>query len=133
MTNPQYLNFEKKTISNEKFEIDVFEIFKTYQITIKRFYFLRSESLKNVRGNHAHINQHQIFILISGSAKINVTNENGDIKEFIIKENPLMIPPLHWIELEIQPYSLVLCLATESYSSLKSIVDKSLFLNKTSL
>lgn len=133
--NPYYLESDNVSFKKDDFDINIYEIFKFLNLSVKRFYFLKSRSKKSLRGGHAHMNQAQVFINIHGFANLKATNSNGHVFKFELNESekPLYVPSNFWIELELMPHSKVLCLASESYSKLKSINDKTLFLKKDGL
>jgi oxalate decarboxylase/phosphoglucose isomerase-like protein (cupin superfamily) len=124
---PQYLNLN--LVSENQFEILYLDIKKALDIEVKRFYFLRNFEESCVRGNHAHTNQEQILYKISGEAALTLTKQNGISTNWVLEDKALFIPRNHWIEVKMEPQSTILCLASESYEQLKSIHEKSKFLN----
>ena len=124
---PFYLTFQSNKIEDIGFEHWILDNLIVKNNYIKRMYVLSSRD-KTIRGNHAHLNQFQILILISGKARVTLTNSFGEVSDWELEIGPVFIPPKHWIELEMDTSSKVICLASSTYSKLKTVHNKIEFL-----
>ncbi len=126
---PRFINKELYFKDSNQLKIDVIEISKNDLFKVERVYFLSTNTHSHISGNHAHLNQAQILVLVKGNAKIKLINLNNKEYHFNIEERGLYVPDSHWIELTLEPESIVLCLASKSYIDLKSIHNLDEFLN----
>jgi hypothetical protein len=118
---PRFIQKEVHLKDDNQLQIDVIEIAKLGLLNIERVYFLTSHQHSHVSGNHAHLNQSQIFMLVKGSAQLQLTNSDTKQYEFKLEKRGLFVPEAHWIELTLAPDSIVLCLASKSFDQLISI------------
>lgn len=128
--NPIFLDFAKLEFEELDFTIQFAEMWEKYGVVFKRIYFLNSGNKAGIRGNHAHLNQDQVFIKFYGNIGIKLVDSFGKETSLIIEDKPLFVPKNYWIELEFEPNSSLLCLATKAFSELETISDKSQFLNQ---
>lgn len=129
---PEIPGFIEKEIyykDADQLKIDVIEISKQNLFKVERVYFLTTTDESHISGNHAHLNQSQLLVLIKGQATIKLINLKHEESFFTLEERGLYVPESHWIELTIAPHSIVLCLASKSYTELKSIHHLDEFLN----
>jgi hypothetical protein len=126
---PFFIPFQKNLIDEIGFEHWIIDNMKIKNKFIERIYFLKSKE-KTIRGNHAHLNQFQILILVSGDASLILSDKNGTSTNWDLETAPVFIPENHWIELYMGENSNVLCLASSSYKDLKTLRDKNEFLLK---
>lgn len=117
--------------NNDGGMISVFEICKKYNINAKRLYFLNSSSKTIDRGGHAHKKLLQLIICVKGESKIELINQNQ--KNYLFELNDptsiLLVPKLHWRNIELKDNSSLLVLATEEYNENDYIRDFNSFLN----
>lgn len=74
---------------------------ETVPFEIKRVYYLYDVPSDAYRGGHAHIEQHEMLIAVSGSFE--VVLDDGNRKETIMLNKPnigLLIPTMIWRELQ---------------------------------
>ncbi len=67
---------------------------------IKRVYYLFKNNNKTVRGQHAHKNLKQVYVAVSGSCKVRITNENKS--EVVTLDKPtigILFDQIIWREL----------------------------------
>lgn len=126
---PGFIEKEIYFKDSDQLKIDVIEISKQKLFTVERVYFLSTAHQSHVSGNHAHLNQSQLFVLIKGQATIKLINLLHEKSIFTLEERGLYVPESHWIELTIAPESIVLCLASKSYNELNSIHNLDEFMN----
>ena len=73
---------------------------------------------KEVRGEHAHHNTHQVLICVHGSCSVIV--DDGIQRAEIAMERPdlgLYIPPLTWgVQYRYSPDAVLMVLASETYN-----------------
>lgn len=125
---PTQISFKKKIFFDVGFELSILDNLTVKKEYIKRIYFLSSKN-KTIRGNHAHLNQFQILILMEGSAKLVLTNRKGVITHWNLIQGPVIVPKEYWIELHMEESTNILCLASNTYEKLNSIYDKKNFLD----
>lgn len=125
---PAYVESDQFTFKDQDVSIDVIEIERVFGVVVKRMYFIETGKYSSVRGNHAHINQEQVLILLGGNAQLSLTNSIGNCTNWNLSKAPVFVPRNHWIELELDPSSKVLCLASEQYDRLVSVKNKEEFL-----
>jgi len=125
---PQSFALLNKSFTNEDFEIDFFELEQKLNFTAKRLYFLNTNSLPSTRGQHAHVNQNQIVLKLTGKATVLLTDKNGITQTWQLEKDLLYIPSNYWIEIKMAARSKILCLASLPYDQLNTIFDKDQFL-----
>lgn len=125
---PYYINLGKIDLENAV-EINFIELLEMLPFKAKRVYTITTDNETSNRGKHAHLNQDQLVICVKGKAIASLTNKKGVLMEYDINRNALLIPKGHWIEIEMKPDSVLLCIASKSYNDLISIFDKSEFLS----
>jgi hypothetical protein len=130
LTNPIFLDLTELKFEEDDFTIQFNEISQNYGIKFKRMYFLKSGKIQSVRGKHAHLNQDQVFLKFNGEITVTLIDLFGLETILTLNEKPLFVPKNYWIELSFEPNSTLLCLATKAYTELKTISDKTQFLNQ---
>ena len=102
---------------------------------IKRIYYLYNNHLNLTRGKHAHKNLHQLFIAISGSFEVFLSDGNEDISFNLDKKNiGLYVPKMIWRELKnFSQDAVCLVLASDFYKEDDYIRDYDKFLISSEL
>lgn len=126
---PGFISKEIYFKDSDQLKIDVIEISKHNLFKVERVYLLSTTDQSHFSGNHAHLNQSQLLVLIKGQAEIKLINLQKEELFFTLEERGLYVPESHWIELTIAPHSIVLCLASKAYNELKSIYNLEEFLS----
>lgn len=102
---------------------------------IKRVFYLYDVPTEESRGAHAHRKLHQFLICLSGS--FDVSLNDGESQRTIHLNRPwkgLHIPPMIWAaEVNFDPGSVCLVLASDSYNECDYIRDYSEFLSTSNL
>src|SRR5688572_29274806 len=83
-------------------------------ISIKRAYWIYGSSGLVKRGNHAHVNSDRVIVCVSGSVDITLENLSGEKFHFNLN-NPaeaLYFPRLHWIDLTLDPDTIMIVFAS---------------------
>lgn len=124
---PYYIEFGKVDL-NEEVEINFLELIKNLPFSAKRVYTLVTKNQKSKRGNHAHLNQDQLIMGVKGNSILKLTDKKGKIFEFNLDRKAVIVPKNHWIEIEMKPNSVLLCIASRNYVDLISNFDKNDFL-----
>lgn len=100
---------------------------------IKRVFYLYDIPTEESRGAHAHHNLHQFLICLSGSFDVMV--DDGNFQTTVHLNRPwkgLHIPPMIWAaEINFDPGSVCLVLASDSYKADDYIRDYNQFLSLT--
>ncbi|UOA09531.1 FdtA/QdtA family cupin domain-containing protein [Methylobacter sp. S3L5C] len=100
---------------------------------IKRVFYLYDVPTEESRGAHAHKTLHQFLICLAGSFDVEI--DDGEFQGKIHLNRPwkgLHIPPMIWAaEVDFDPGSVCLVLASELYDATDYIRDYSEFLALT--
>ena len=95
------------------------EVGKHLPFEAKRFFAIFNVPSKEVRGEHAHKNLHQLLICIRGSCR--VVLDDGTVRDEVMLDAPsvgLHIPPMVWgIQYKYSPDAVLLVLASDVYDS----------------
>lgn len=126
---PHKINYLNIIDNADDIALNVFNTFDDYGFLLKRFYTIESYKKKVVRGNHAHLNQKQIFLLVKGNVDIVLYDTENKKYNFSLDKLPLFIPENYWIEVYLNKQSKVLCMASESYDNVVTIKNKTDFLS----
>lgn len=113
LNEPMYINFTN--FPDVGGCLDVLEL----HFDVKRIYILSSISTGIVRGNHAHKSLMQIFLSVSGSFTINITDGERNFS-FCMEDggNALFVPPGYWRALNnFSVDAKCLVLASEHYDA----------------
>ena len=98
---------------------------QTVPFEIKRVYYLYDVPSGAFRGGHAHKNQHEVLIALSGSFE--VVLDDGGQKETVMLNKPnigLLIPTMIWRELQnFSSGSVCLVLASDVFDEADYIRD----------
>jgi len=81
------------------------------------------------RGNHAHWEESQVIVAVSGGLEISVDGVDGSNAVFTL-EGPglgLFVPPLNWVSIRFSSDAVLLGLADRAFSEQDFIRDKDYF------
>jgi hypothetical protein len=127
---PFLIKIPEVLFPEDKVNINVFELKDIIPFKVKRVYTIRTGSQDTIRGNHAHLNQHQVICMLKGTAKVELTNFKGQIHEFVLNKDALFIPQNHWIVIVPEQNSILISFASLPYNQLISVFDKQKFLSQ---
>jgi dTDP-4-dehydrorhamnose 3,5-epimerase-like enzyme len=100
--------------------------------TIKRFFAIHGVADGASRGGHAHREQHQLLVMLAGTATVTV--DDGTSRTRLTLDRPnlaLHAPPMLWLELDnFSPDALCLVLTSDLYSEADYIRDRAEFLRQ---
>ncbi|MCS5490118.1 sugar 3,4-ketoisomerase [Algoriphagus limi] len=104
---------------------------KLFPDGIRRCFWVHKVPEGFVRGKHAHRNETQILIAMSGILEVKIQYPDGEIETFILNEpsEGLLIPPLHWVETKFSPDAVLLGLSDRDFSEDDYIRDPEEFGN----
>jgi acetyltransferase-like isoleucine patch superfamily enzyme/dTDP-4-dehydrorhamnose 3,5-epimerase-like enzyme len=106
------------------------EFEKHIPFSVRRFFFLYNVPSKEIRGEHAHLKNHQFLICVSGT--VNALVDNGVAREEFVLDAPnigLHIPPLVWgTQYKYSPESVLVAFASREYEPEDYIRDYEEFL-----
>jgi dTDP-4-dehydrorhamnose 3,5-epimerase-like enzyme len=103
---------------------------------LKRVYYLYDVPSGAYRGGHAHIDQLEFLIAISGSFDVVLTDPNGEKKRITLNrpDKGLLIPNMVWRELEgFSSGAVCLVAASDIYKEADYIRDFKQFINYDSI
>ena len=97
-----------------------------------RYFVIFDVPSKNIRGEHAHYEQHQFLVCLKGSCA--VVLDDGKKKKEILLDQPdlgLHIPPMIWAtEYKFTQDAILLVLASDIYDEKDYLRDYDTFLKK---
>lgn len=96
---------------------------------VHRCFWISGVKKGESRGNHAHWEESQLIVAISGKLEIKVEGLDGTCTTFELEGSGagLFIPPLNWIEIRFSAEAILLGLGNLAYSEEDFIRDKSYF------
>jgi len=98
----------------------------------KRYFVIFDVPSMEVRGEHAHREQHQFLVCLKGSCA--VVLDDGESRDEIVLDSPnigLYVPPLIWgIQYKYTPDAILLVLASDIYEASDYIRDYDLFISE---
>jgi hypothetical protein len=97
---------------------------------VKRIYILHGQSQLEARGAHAHKALRQVIFAMSGQVKIEI--DDGQTRQIFHLNSPkqaLVLEPVVWRDIEMQPGAVVAVLASEVYDETDYIRNYNDFLN----
>jgi len=96
---------------------------------IQRCFWITKVDELASRGNHAHWNESQLLVALSGSVAINVESVAGEITSFTLSapDRGLFVPPLHWVSVKFTPNAVLLGMSDLEFSEEDYIRDKNYF------
>lgn len=108
----------------------IFAEFETHvPFIIRRIFVLHDVPEYAERGHHAHREQHQFIMMLSGGCTIII--DNGTDRSRVCLDRPnigLHVPPMHWLELvEFKPGTICAVLSSGIYEEEDYIRDRSQF------
>jgi hypothetical protein len=96
---------------------------------IKRVFIITTENYEN-RGNHAHKNCNQAFIVLSGQISLKCFDgSHKALYTLLPMEKILCIPPHIWVNLEMGPASILMVLSEKLFDEEDYIRNKQDFFN----
>jgi dTDP-4-dehydrorhamnose 3,5-epimerase-like enzyme len=130
--NPIKINLKTFFNSNKSYgQLTLIDLKKDLPFKISRIFFSYKVNKNFSRGGHAHKENYQCIIAISGRLLIHTINSKKRIKNFILnKPNvALLIPKKTWIELKNYSKDCVCLVFTSgNYNKSEYIRDKKLYL-----
>ncbi|HEY2010080.1 MAG TPA: FdtA/QdtA family cupin domain-containing protein [Rhizomicrobium sp.] len=98
--------------------------------TVKRFFALHGVAEGTSRGGHAHREQHQFLVMLSGQATVIVDDGVGRIPVLLDRPNlALYAPPMLWLELDgFSAGAICMVLTSDVYQESDYVRDRAEFL-----
>ncbi len=96
---------------------------------IQRCFWITKVDEKTSRGNHAHWQESQVLVALSGNAIVIVESAAGEINTFTL-DSPalgLFVPPLHWVSVSFSAETVLLGMSDLEFSEEDYIRDKKYF------
>jgi acetyltransferase-like isoleucine patch superfamily enzyme len=105
------------------------EFFPECPFSPKRLFVVHNVPSKSVRGEHAHIECHQLLIAVGGSLSVSV--DNGKERESVVLDSPsigLHLPPMTWgSQFSFSLDAILVVLASHEYNESDYIRDYQTF------
>jgi hypothetical protein len=96
---------------------------------IKRVFIITAENFE-IRGNHAHKDCNQAFVALSGQILLKSFDGSSETSFTLLPlEKSLCIPPHIWVNLEMNPGSVLMVLTDKLFDESDYIRNKEDFLN----
>ncbi len=127
---PPYL-IEIPGNSNENGSVHFWENSQLFPQGILRCFWISGVKEKESRGNHAHWEESQVLVALSGRLHVTVTGIKGNETVFILDQPSvgLFIPPLNWVEIHFSVDAVLLGLGDRVFSENDYIRDRTYFGN----
>lgn len=124
MENYKILDF--KIFGDERGSLTALEANKEAPFDIKRvFYIYNTKDTDVVRGNHANRKSKFILVMLSGTAKVKIYNNEGSVAEVVELDRPnkgLFLNNMVWKEMyDFSDNSVMLVLASEHFDEFEYI------------
>jgi hypothetical protein len=100
-----------------------------FPVGIQRCFWISGVKDGDTRGYHAHWEEGQVLVAVTGSVTVQVLSVDGTQRNFNL-ENPsqaVYIPPLNWVEVVCSSGAVVLGLSDREFSEIDYIRDKTHF------
>jgi len=124
MKNYEVLNF--KIFGDERGSLIALEEYKEIPFDIKRVFYIFNTKDKNVvRGDHANRKTKFVLVMLAGSSKVKVFDNNGGIQEIVELDAPnkgLFLENMVWKEMyDFTDNSVMLVIASEHFDEFEYI------------
>ena len=115
--------------SNENGAVHFWENAELFPNGVQRCFWISGVKRTESRGNHAHLQESQVLIAVSGKLEINVVGVDGIQSTYLLTEPGigLLIPPFNWIEIYFSVDAVLLGLGDRVFSEKDYIRDKTYF------
>jgi hypothetical protein len=115
--------------SNESGSVHFLENTELFPQGVHRCFWISKVKAGESRGNHAHWEESQILVAVTGSLVVNVLGLDGSKNTFTLEGAGvgLFIPPLNWIEILFSSDAVLLGLGDRVYSEIDFIRDQDHF------
>jgi hypothetical protein len=129
------LNFlrkiHSKSFSDQRGILESIEVPDDLGFEMKRIYYISQVPSKSLRGAHAHKKLSQIFLALSGSYTLRITDGNyTDTVDVVANSYGYFLPSGFWRELyDFKPNTICLILASEHFDQSDYIMDFNEYLN----
>jgi hypothetical protein len=96
---------------------------------IQRCFWITKVDEETSRGNHAHWQESQVLVALSGNASVTVESAAGEVFTFTLNSPALglFVPPLHWVSVSFSPETVLLGMSDLEFSEEDYIRDKKYF------
>lgn len=124
---PQLVEIPGK--SNENGSVHFWENAKLFPQGILRCFWISGVKEGESRGNHAHWQESQVLVALTGKLHVKVTGIKGNESVFMLEEpsKGLLVPPLNWVEIHFSAAAVLLGLGNHIFSENDYIRDKNYF------
>lgn len=134
----EYFDFPKEISVNYPVQIEIpgvishhgsvhfWEDKSLFQHGIHRCFWITGVEEGDVRGTHAHWQECQVLVILSGTAKVNIISVDGKTHMFSLGKpsEAIYIPALNWVEVVCGKDAVVLGLSDREFSEEDYIRDK---------
>jgi hypothetical protein len=114
---------------NDSGSVHFWENFQLFPHGVLRCFWISGVKEGESRGNHAHWQESQVVVAITGKLEIKVSGIDGNTTVFILGKPGvgLFVPPLNWIEIHFSADAVLLGLGDRAFSEEDYIRDKNYF------
>jgi dTDP-4-dehydrorhamnose 3,5-epimerase-like enzyme len=129
------LNFltkiESETFSDTRGVLNAIELPEGLNFETKRIYYIMEVPTNSIRGAHAHKKLQQIFLALSGSFTLTVTDGKSTDKVCVsANSSGYYLPSGYWRELtEFEPNTICMVLASEHFDESDYIKEMNTYLD----
>lgn len=106
-------HFDLSRFSDRRGKLTVAQEGDHIPFQVKRLFILSEVSPGSSRGDHAHHQQHQYFIMMAGSCIIDI-DDGHTVQSYVLSglDSSLHVPPMHWVTLHAFSPGAVCCVLT---------------------
>ncbi len=128
LKNPHWLEIPTH-LQGDKGKLSLLDFEKLGLVSPKRAYWIYDIDTISDRSNLAHKKQYQILIGIQGKIEVELESQSGETHIFYLDSpsKALFLPPLYWQKIKFPISSIMLCMASEAYSTDEYIRDYNTF------
>lgn len=137
----EYFDFPKEISVNYPFQIDIpgvvsqhgsvhfWEDKSLFQNGIHRCFWITGVGEGDSRGHHAHWQECQVLVAVTGSIEVKVLSVDGKVHQFTLLKpsEGIYVPPLNWVEVVCAKGAVILGLSDREFSEDDYIRDKPYF------
>ena len=115
--------------SSETGRLHFWENLELFPNGILRCFWISDVKHGETRGNHAHWQESQVIVAVTGKVELEILSAQGAVFNFVLDspEQAVFIPPLNWLIARFTPHSVLLGLSDRAFSEEDYIRDLDYF------
>lgn len=115
--------------SNEKGNLHFWENLEIFPDGIQRCFWISDVQEGETRGNHAHKQESQVIVAVSGKIQLEIHSAQGGTFNFKLNspEQAIFIPPFNWLVARLESNAVLLGMSDRAFSEDDYIRDLDCF------